>query len=271
MAKPTPTPALVSAAGLFIGINDYPGSDSDLAGCVNDANDWAKTLACKRKTVLLDSDATKKNIVSAMRSLLASLVSGDLGIITYSGHGSWLPDEDGDEPDGRDECLVNYDFDNDILLDDEIYQILLAKPIGTKVLFITDSCHSGTVYRMHDAHQETRTKVRFLSPHKLMSARKWNKIEPKMQLLAAAPVSHKRALPDVIHISGCQDDEYSYDTYFGRRPNGAMTYHAINTLERGSTYQGWYTALRTKLPSADTPQTPLLNATAEDQQLKVPV
>ena len=25
---------------LCIGINDYPGTDSDLQGCVNDATDW---------------------------------------------------------------------------------------------------------------------------------------------------------------------------------------------------------------------------------------
>ena len=30
---------------LCIGINDYPGTDSDLAGCVNDANDWAAAFA----------------------------------------------------------------------------------------------------------------------------------------------------------------------------------------------------------------------------------
>ena len=29
---------------LCIGINDYPGTDSDLSGCVNDANDWAAAL-----------------------------------------------------------------------------------------------------------------------------------------------------------------------------------------------------------------------------------
>ena len=32
---------------LCIGINDYPGTGSDLSGCVNDANDWGKILAAK--------------------------------------------------------------------------------------------------------------------------------------------------------------------------------------------------------------------------------
>jgi len=29
---------------LTVGINDYPGSDMDLAGCVNDAKDWRALL-----------------------------------------------------------------------------------------------------------------------------------------------------------------------------------------------------------------------------------
>ncbi len=29
---------------LCVGINDYPGTDSDLAGCANDAADWAAAL-----------------------------------------------------------------------------------------------------------------------------------------------------------------------------------------------------------------------------------
>ena len=29
---------------LCIGINDYPGTGSDLAGCVNDAQDWGSSL-----------------------------------------------------------------------------------------------------------------------------------------------------------------------------------------------------------------------------------
>ena len=31
----------MSKKALCIGINDYPGTQNDLSGCVNDANDWA--------------------------------------------------------------------------------------------------------------------------------------------------------------------------------------------------------------------------------------
>ena len=48
--------------GLCIGINDYPGTGSDLSGCVNDANDWAAVLKWRGFTVtsLLNRQATGK-------------------------------------------------------------------------------------------------------------------------------------------------------------------------------------------------------------------
>ena len=34
----------MSHRALCVGINDYPGSNMDLAGCVNDARDWQALL-----------------------------------------------------------------------------------------------------------------------------------------------------------------------------------------------------------------------------------
>ena len=47
---------------LCIGINDYPGTDSDLAGCLNDACDWTAILEQRGFSVqkLLDQQATAK-------------------------------------------------------------------------------------------------------------------------------------------------------------------------------------------------------------------
>ncbi|MDP2198878.1 MAG: caspase family protein, partial [Sulfurimicrobium sp.] len=46
---------------LCIGINDYPGTQNDLSGCVNDANDWAEEMNSRGFTVtqLLDSQAKR--------------------------------------------------------------------------------------------------------------------------------------------------------------------------------------------------------------------
>ena len=97
---------------LCIGINDYPGTGSDLSGCVNDANDWGKLLSQKGFTVkkLLDKEATRKNILDNMKSLIDPAIKGDSIIFQYSGHGTYIADKDGDESDGTDECLCPSDL-----------------------------------------------------------------------------------------------------------------------------------------------------------------
>lgn len=57
---------------LCIGINDYPGTDSDLAGCVNDANDWAAELRQRGFDVrlMLDGAATLAAMTEAMGSMI---------------------------------------------------------------------------------------------------------------------------------------------------------------------------------------------------------
>ena len=93
---------------LCVGINDYPGTNSDLSGCVNDANDWAKELKTRgyQVTSLLDKQATRRAMIDGLTKLVTGAVAGDSLVFTFSGHGSWLPDDSGDEPDGRDECCA---------------------------------------------------------------------------------------------------------------------------------------------------------------------
>jgi uncharacterized caspase-like protein len=92
---------------LCIGINDYPGNGNDLAGCVNDAHDWAAAL--KRRgfkiKMLLNRAATGRRMRDEIAALLGRARAGDLVVVQYSGHGSFVPDRDGDEQDGMDECL----------------------------------------------------------------------------------------------------------------------------------------------------------------------
>lgn len=96
---------------LCIGINDYPGTDSDLAGCVNDAHDWAAALKTRGFIVskMFNKDATGKGIRKEIRGVLSKAKSDDTVVIQFSGHGSFVPDDDGDEPDGTDECICPYD------------------------------------------------------------------------------------------------------------------------------------------------------------------
>lgn len=118
---------------LCVGINDYPGTGSDLEGCVNDARDWQRVLAQRGYdvTVLLDGKATRAAMVNALTALIGEARSGDTAVFTYSGHGSWLPDQSGDEADARDEMLCPYDVARgQYLLDDDLAEISGARRPG---------------------------------------------------------------------------------------------------------------------------------------------
>ncbi len=256
---------------LCIGINDYPGTGSDLAGCVNDAQDWAQMLTDREFSVslMLDGEATRSEMIRAMTSIVTAAESGDTAVITYSGHGTWQPDDDGDEPDMRDEALCPHDLSTGgPLLDDDLFEIFAQRARGARVVFLSDSCHSGSVARIGPplAEQE-RGRVRFLPPatflgeDALARARKVQKAPPR-------GLSRGTALL----ISGCADTEFSYDASFAGRPNGAFTRVALDALSKlggDATYADWHTAIRATLPSADYPQTPQLMATRHQRRWRV--
>ncbi len=258
----------MSRNALCIGINDYPGTGSDLDGCVNDAHDWARVLERRgyALTLLLDKKATRAAIRSHIEALLGRAVKGDSLVIQFSGHGSFVPDEDGDEPDGTDECLCPYDVRAaGPITDDEIFELYGARPAETRLLMISDSCHSGTVARfapiatpptMKGRHAPER-KVRFLPPAAYLSRAEAAKLGVRRGLRPSSPPGRYAALL----MAGCQDTEYSFDAYFEGRPNGAFTFVALRTLESLSaraTYRQWFKAIRRLLPSQQYPQTPNL-------------
>jgi hypothetical protein len=249
---------------LCIGINDYPGTESDLSGCVNDANDWKAALKDRGFTVRLlqDSDATKEAMVREIRNLVTAAQSGDAVVITYSGHGSWVPDLDGDEPDARDEVLCPYDIaQNRPLIDDEIHALFGERAKGVRIALITDSCHSGSVLRFAPAVTASKAaRVRFLPPQAFLPQRTF-RVAARAFAILQAPAHQPYG---GVLLSGCQDTEYSYDAYFGNRPNGAFTYFALKSLKElpaDATYCDWHKAIRAYLPSALYPQTPNLVGT----------
>jgi hypothetical protein len=248
---------------LCVGINDYPGTNSDLSGCVNDANDWAGELKSRGydTAVLLDKKATRKAIVAALNDLLSGAKAGDTLVFTFSGHGSWLPDDNGDEPDGRDEMLCPYDIDKEqYLMDDDLAEVFDQKHEDARLYFISDSCHSGTVAKFAAdplASTSRMPKIRLLPPLEFV---KDASLRERIPLAMRAPVSYAKAekYPALL-LSGCKDVEFSYDADFNGRPNGAMTRVALEALKKKpKTPQDWYTEIRKRLPSQMYPQTPQL-------------
>jgi len=253
---------------LCVGINDYPGTGSDLAGCVNDANDWAAVLKKRGFDVkmLLNKQATGKGVRDAIKALVGGAKAEDSVVIQYSGHGSFVPDKDGDEPDGTDECLCPYDIGSKgPITDDELFDLYSARQPGVKLLMISDSCHSGTVARFAPittpptivgGHAPQR-KVRFLPPAVYLSQREMAKLGTRRAFRKSSPPGRYAALL----LAGCQDTEYSYDAYFKGRPNGAFSFVALRALAKlpaKATYSDWFKAIRKALPSQQYPQSPNL-------------
>jgi hypothetical protein len=270
---------MMAKRALCIGINDYPGIDSDLAGCVNDTDDWAKVLQERGFAVkkMLNKQATIKQMRKAIEALVMDAKKGDSVVIQYSGHGSFVPDVDGDEPDGTDECLCPYDVrTNGPITDDELYEIFSHRERGVRVLMISDSCHSGTVIRFapittpptakgRNAPQRT---VRFLPPTVYLPKREVSKLGLRRPIRRSSPPGRSGALL----LAGCQDVEYSYDAYFRGRPNGAFTYVAIRALSKlrpTATYSDWFKEIRRTLPSRQYPQSPNLYGSTSMKRWKV--
>ncbi|MBT9520183.1 MAG: caspase family protein [Dechloromonas sp.] len=268
---------MAKKTALCIGINNYPGTHMDLQGCVNDAQDWAGVLAARgyKTTLLLDDKATKAAMVDAMAKLIAGGGKGDSLIITFSGHGTYQPDEDGDEVDGLDEALCPYDLQTSgaALTDDEIKATFATRKGGARLLLISDSCHSGTVTRAAKADKDADTRPRFMPMGNWLPANKLPKnFAGKTAQTMVAPIGTSplagalvKQVGDLL-LAGCKEgpNNYSYDAKIAGRYNGAFTYYALKALKAlkpEATYNDWYKAILKSLPSASYPQTPQLFGT----------
>ena len=137
---------------IHVGLNtvssSYYGSGvRDLYPCENDAvNYWeiCREKGFSEQHLLLSKSATLANFESVFAGCISGLEEDDLLVFTFSGHGSRKKDLNGDEEDDWDETLCFYDGE---FLDDQFQGYYEMIPKGARVLFIIDSCYSGTSFR----------------------------------------------------------------------------------------------------------------------------
>jgi metacaspase-1 len=244
---------------ICVGINNYPGIFNDLKGCVNDARDWSALLQELgfAVTLMLDSQATKMSVKAALQGLVNAAGAGDIGVFTYSGHGTQVVESGTDEGDPYDEAICLYDGN---VIDDELRVILQGLHPQATLVVISDSCFSGSVTRIAGENAVPRFVPPAVSTEGRPARRSF--------LLPEA------AMPELL-ITGCSDNEYSYDAEFDGRPNGAMTALALQVMRQnpGATYREFHTALRTLLPSQQYPQSPQLEGSElnKDRRLFEPL
>lgn len=220
-------------SALCVGINDYPIRGTDLKGCVNDAKAWAALLidhfgfAPDRVTLLLDAQATRRRILSRLDKLLTGAKRGDLIVFTNSSHGTYVADDNGDES-RYDEAICPYDMAKNLIVDDELRARFAVMPAGVHLTVISDSCFSGSLTRGEGVTTPDDRRWRFVNPS-LIGRREIAGVR-RRAIPRSTERYPQRTMREVL-VSGCRDDQYSFDARFGNIYHGAMTHFAIEIIE----------------------------------------
>lgn len=208
---------------LLFGLNYAHCKQGQLKGCINDVYMMSKyiqnllNIPIDIYTDDVDIKSTSYDgIVQKLYDLALQSVKEDLEFvwIHYSGHGSSQKDISGDEADGMDEGLVPSDFERKgILIDDIIHNILASFNPKTKILFICDACHSGSIL---DLKYTWDTSMKC-------------KVDNKKDYVKS----------NTLLISGCQDNQTSADAYNLLGDNksvGALTASILKVLRVNPTF-----------------------------------
>jgi hypothetical protein len=281
---------MARAISLHVGLNVISSAGPTgipLEGCLNDAlamESLPQLVDFDRRDILLDGQATIGAVTETISRAAADLQSGGIFVFTFAGHGSFIGDEDLDEPDRRDETLVLSDF---MLSDDVLGRALwpMFRP-DTRVLMIADSCSSGTVFTVPNGSLEltrTRNKPFSLSSRRLLadndpfigtSSRRIRTISegPRLRHLMLNKAFYDQVndgLPanpiinaSVILLAACQDDESTPDG----NPHGAFTQALLDVLGAPNpplNYDNLIGGIAAKLTAAGLSQTPFLSVAGQ--------
>lgn len=259
----------MTTKALLVGINAYCPPINPLRGCINDVQQMKGVLqryygfAEENIGLLLDKDATREGILGGLDWLVEGAQAGDVLVFHYSGHGSQVDDDSGDEWECRDEILVPYDHDWDNpLRDDDLKNRFDRVPLGANLTIISDSCHSGTVNKAFTPTEIPR--VVFVPPEiQKRIAAKVAKRDAEYQAFLAAEYSRlarelspqdlaariEEFLAQILNrfkqnrfqfvdtrlnnilLAACQDVQTSADAYIAGDWHGAFSYNLVKAIE----------------------------------------
>jgi hypothetical protein len=215
---------------LHIGLNavnpdNYEGWNGELFACENDVAVYkaiAEKAGFQSIHSLLTTAATSQQVLQHLQDAARLLQSGDILLLTYSGHGGSIIDANLDETnnfgsmDGFDETWCLYDRQ---LIDDELFDCFSKFKAGVRILIFSDSCHSGSVSRnpipvtndpATDPATYTRARVAPLS----VLMRTYNKHKSEYDGIQAQLKAGKDDIAAyVVQFGACQDDELAMEVW----------------------------------------------------------
>jgi hypothetical protein len=158
----TPRAGLAEQRALLVGVGklDIPGNDlPSIELDLDRVHEMLNLMGFEDRQIhtLQDEAATSTNVIAEFNGWLKQGVQpNDRVVFYFSGHGSNIPDLRGDQDEGVSQVLVTHDVKRihdkggaslaGVLPDYRIAELLAAIP-SKNVLFMVDSCHSGTVTR----------------------------------------------------------------------------------------------------------------------------
>jgi hypothetical protein len=198
---------------LLVGIN-YTGTEYELNGCINDVNtikdriDQQGFQNIKMLTDLTSEKPTRENILREFTALLSNAQEGDLLFFSYSGHGSYTLDKNGDENTLYDQLIVPSDFKE--IVDDELKAIIQANlKTGVTLFAMFDSCFSGSVLDLKYQYMDSLNYDKYTENDKELETN-----------------------GNVFMISGCSDYQTSADAFINNKATGAMTWSFNEALKQ---------------------------------------
>jgi metacaspase-1 len=246
---------------LTIGLNavdpkHYSGWSGELVACEFDANDMAEIAKSRNFQIktLLTKEATRANVINEISKAAKALKAGDMFMFSYSGHGGQVPDLNGDEVDDLDETICLYDSQ---LIDDELNAQFAKFAEGVRILFFSDSCHSGTVakvaYLKSTGMISPQTRYRSMPIDIGMRVYRENKtFYDKILKDKSLMDAEDEVKASVLLISGCQDSQVSQDG----DANGLFTSQLVYVWNHGSckkNYRQFYKAIYNLMPPSQQP------------------
>ena len=231
---------------MVVGINKYAGYTGpssrvpDLEGCINDANDIARQVVRLNSSVRVlgvkNEPVTRATFFSAWQSMLSAARTGDTLLLTYSGHGGQVAEACArNETDGLDETLILTGLDvsqnrgnAEHIVDDEFAALWAAAAArGLHVIFVADSCFSGTVYR--GVELTDRRRYRTIRAYRLAPG-------------GVSRVSCQNKLPEdprnLLFLAGSQENQVVPEMELNGIAHGALSVAVAKALEGGADAKG---------------------------------
>ncbi|MCB2410766.1 caspase family protein [Hymenobacter lucidus] len=261
---------------LCIGIDNYP--DAPLMGCVADAREWESSLFGLGFTtqLLVNSQATRSAILERLTELVATSRPGDIVVLQYAGHGTQVPDQDGDERtedelDDQDEALCAYDYaDGGLILDDDLRAVFRQIPDGVNLTCFMDCCHSESNTRKVDFTKPVpNARKRYM---RLPDQARQNFLRQHPKATRAATRSSSlsqdggRESLRVINFTACGAKEYAYEV----NNRGLYTRTVLPLLQErvvGRTHQQFMEQITARFSNIGYEQHPTIDCTDEARQL----